>query len=117
MSLGKSGKPKVDDEWTILAAIIINYENDKNQLIALSTGTKCFASENCENQDKIIQDCHAESLLKRAFKRYLISKIKYKQQLNDFKVTLFISVSLFRGILLKNVILDEVTKKVPCSLK
>ena len=89
--LGKSGKPKEDDEWTILAAIIINYENDKNQLIALSTGTKCFASENCENQDKIIQDCHAESLLKRAFKRYLISKIKYKQQLNDFKVTLFIS--------------------------
>ena len=43
----------------------------KRQVVALATGTKCFP-QNVNNSQEDIVDCHAESLLKRAFKRYLI---------------------------------------------
>ena len=61
------------NEYTVLAAIVCDYKNGQNkQVVALSTGTKCFPSNECLKKERIV-DCHSESLLKRAFKRHLIS--------------------------------------------
>lgn len=62
-------KPKnPNGSYTVIATI-----NDFNtsHLLALATGTQA----NLRSSPDIIQDCHAESLVKRAYKRYLINKI------------------------------------------
>ena len=72
---GKSGKPDKKHEHTVLAAILEHQTiNLQNRVVALATGTKCFP-HNVNNKQESIVDCHAESLLKRAFKCYLIELI------------------------------------------
>ncbi|XP_054164618.1 tRNA-specific adenosine deaminase 1-like [Oppia nitens] len=94
--LGKSGKPKPKSEYTVLATIVCNVKNHTNdsidtKVVALTTGTKCFAS-NESSSDDLIVDNHAESLLKRAFKRYLICRLQSGHNLDDIQtITLFVS--------------------------
>lgn len=63
-------KPKdyCDANYTVVAAL---HDNIRGTLLALATGTQAI---NKRYQDDI-EDCHAESLLKRAYKRYLINRI------------------------------------------
>lgn len=71
--LPKTGKPK-DNEYTSLAAIIQVRSQDTHsdpRVVCLSTGTKCVTGTESRIEN-IIRDCHAESLCKRAFKRFLI---------------------------------------------
>lgn len=115
-------------EWTTLAAIVsvifpetmttnigevgCNHDqslhSNKNKssmsVVALASGTKCVTGKNSKAQN-IITDCHAEALVKRAFKRHLIEKIKEKEMesIQKAKYYLFISqlpcgtVSRFEG--------------------
>lgn len=73
--MGKSGKVG-ESEWTTLAAIVrlCCWSRDLS-VVSLATGTKCVTGTKSAIGNNIISDCHAESLLKRAFKRYLLSKI------------------------------------------
>lgn len=88
-NLGKSGKPNpINHEFTVLAGLVEYDKNGINEpnVICLTTGTKCFP-KNISNYTENIVDCHAESLLKRAFKRHLIGVIdnwlENKQQINS----------------------------------
>ncbi|KAI2796352.1 tRNA-specific adenosine deaminase 1 [Blomia tropicalis] len=75
--LGKSGKPNENTEHTVLAAVVEQERSStKLRVVALATGTKCFP-QNVERKHEDIVDCHAESLMKRAFKRYLIGRLDY----------------------------------------
>jgi hypothetical protein len=62
-------KPKIaQSSYTVIATL-----NDHNtsQLLALATGTQ----SSLKRYDDDIEDCHAESLLKRAYKRYVLDRI------------------------------------------
>ena len=70
-SLGKSGKPDVaKGEHTVLAAVLCG-----QTVVALATGTKCFPENVSTHRTQLI-DCHAEPLVKRAFKCYLLSALE-----------------------------------------
>lgn len=73
-------KPKHSDgNYTVIATI-----NDlkTGELLALASGTKA----NLRKYPHDIEDCHAESLVKRAYKRYLINRIsRFLSQSNDIK--------------------------------
>lgn len=64
-------RPKNPDQSYTVLATINDYKT--GELIAIATGTQ--ASLRVYPND--IEDCHAESLVKRAYKRYLIDKILY----------------------------------------
>jgi hypothetical protein len=75
------GKPQ-DGTWTTMAALISlpisgdwkELEDNAFTMIAMTTGTRCVTG-NAASVEHVILDCHAEVLLKRAFKRYLIGRI------------------------------------------
>ena len=96
--LDKSGRPS-QGEWTTLAGIVegkksssINGGLSDYCVVALSTGTKCVTGKDA-TLSNVIVDCHAESLLKRAFKRYLIAHLAKNQpiHLESYAYHLFIS--------------------------
>lgn len=58
----------LNDHYTVIASL---YDNTRRHLVAFASGTQA----NLKNFQDDIEDCHAESLLKRAYKRYLIDKI------------------------------------------
>lgn len=67
----QSIKPKsFDGSYTVIATI---NDYDTKKLIALATGTQA----NLKDYPDDIEDCHAESLVKRAFKRYIIDLINH----------------------------------------
>ncbi|RWR98748.1 double-stranded RNA-specific editase 1-like protein, partial [Dinothrombium tinctorium] len=87
-SLGKSGKPR-EAEWTTLAAVVIE-EDNRFYVACLATGTKCTTGERSKLQNVII-DCHAESLCKRAFKKFLCHHFLNGHSVDGLKFHLFIS--------------------------
>ncbi|OTF69490.1 double-stranded RNA-specific editase 1-like protein, partial [Euroglyphus maynei] len=73
--LGKSGKPNpIKNEYTVIAALVEYRDKTSPTVVCLTTGTKCFPN-NVPYRHEDIVDCHAEPLLKRAFKCYLIELI------------------------------------------
>ena len=64
----------------VLSAIVIERKAGKRstmKVVALGTGTKCIASQNLNPNDpgKTVNDCHAEVIMKRAFRRYLYQQL------------------------------------------
>ena len=80
-SFPSNGKPQ-EGTWTTLAALLSLQEppegepiDDKHfTLIALTTGTRCVTGTPATLANAVL-DCHAEVLLKRAFKRFLIGRL------------------------------------------
>lgn len=69
LKLYESIKPaNPDNSFTVLATL---NDHKDGELLALATGTQANLGEDPDD----LKDCHAESLLKRAFKRYLTNKI------------------------------------------
>lgn len=78
-----NGKPQ-DGSWSTMAAIVsfpmpisgdvAELQDSECTLIAMTTGTRCVTGSAASLANAIL-DCHAEVLLKRAFKRYLIGKV------------------------------------------
>ena len=64
----------------VLSAIVLERKAGKRstmKVVALGTGTKCIASQNLNPNDpgKTVNDCHAEVIVKRAFRRYLYQQL------------------------------------------
>lgn len=76
-NLKAGGKPQ-SHEWTVLASIILE-EQDQFSVVCLATGTKCVGTSSLSKEGFVVNDCHAEVLCKRAFTHYLISEIKIFQ--------------------------------------
>ena len=71
-SLPRRGKPEEKSEWTLLAGIVRVVEEEKNekcQVVALGTGTKCIGAAKMTKTGTMINDSHAEIIARRAFLR------------------------------------------------
>ncbi|XP_071547574.1 tRNA-specific adenosine deaminase 1 [Panulirus ornatus] len=76
-SLGKTGKPKKDTEWTPLACFL-KMEHDTNilEVVALGTGSKCLGANYLPSNGVALHDSHAEVIARRAFMLYLLNQIE-----------------------------------------
>ncbi|XP_053691970.1 tRNA-specific adenosine deaminase 1 [Sabethes cyaneus] len=114
--LPKTGKPKIDFEWTILSAIVqveTKDDNVKMDVVALGTGTKCLGSNQLSSKGDILNDSHAEVLTRRAFLRYLLSQMR-KSLSNECSIFEHnTSTRLFR--LKSNVSFHFFTTHSPCG--
>lgn len=70
------GRPKLEGEWTVYAAIVAEQEN-KLWVVSCATGTKCTTKRvnGC-----VLHDCHAEILTKRGLIRVLCRELARKDQ-------------------------------------
>ncbi|KAK0178680.1 hypothetical protein PV327_007549 [Microctonus hyperodae] len=78
-SLKKTGKP-IDNEWTVLAGIVLKNEIGNLSVVSLATGTKCLGineltNTNLYNIGERLNDSHAEILTRRALLRYFYDQI------------------------------------------
>jgi tRNA-specific adenosine deaminase 1 len=62
-------------EWTILSAIVMQ-QNNNFEIVALGSGTKCIGANMMTANGDILNDSHAEVVMRRAFIRYLLYQIK-----------------------------------------
>lgn len=89
-SLKKTGKPR-DNEWTVLAGVVLKDEGDNLKIVSLATGTKCLGykelvNTNLYDMGSRLSDSHAEVLTRRAFIRYLYDQIDQLLSLNKSQV-------------------------------
>lgn len=78
-SLGKNGRP-VNNEWVIVACILKAQHNDQNltlKVVSLGTGSKCIGKSKLPSNGDRLHDSHAEVIVRRAFKLYLIEQLKF----------------------------------------
>lgn len=80
-SLPKTGKPTLQD-WTILSTIV-KRNNNKLEVVALGTGTKCIGANKMSANGDILNDSHAEIICRRAFLRYLYHQLKSTSENNN----------------------------------
>lgn len=84
-SLPNHGKPRLDQEWTVYAALVVaslRKPNDKDNLpyvLCSATGSKCTTAG---PEGWCLRDLHAEVLVKRGFQRLLWNEI----QSGNFKI-------------------------------
>ncbi|XP_054720708.1 tRNA-specific adenosine deaminase 1-like [Uloborus diversus] len=71
--LPRKGKPQLNKEWTLLAAVLmsVNDLDSSLKVISMSTGTKCLGHSQLSDKGDVINDSHAEVLARRAFLRFL----------------------------------------------
>ncbi|XP_064640881.1 tRNA-specific adenosine deaminase 1-like [Lineus longissimus] len=77
--LPRKGKPQEGKEWTLLAAIVQETEQDDTsvfQVVAMGTGTKCLGQSKMSKIGDIVNDSHAEVIARRAFLNYLLYHVE-----------------------------------------
>lgn len=112
-TIGKSGKPNPrKNEYTVIAGLVEYRGKTSPNVVCLTTGTKCFPN-NVPYRHEDIVDCHAEPLLKRAFKCYLIKMI------NDwFDTNKNLDQFYDKGFISNQIILYfQILIKLYCSIK
>ncbi|XP_068116022.1 tRNA-specific adenosine deaminase 1 isoform X1 [Hyperolius riggenbachi] len=77
--LPKQGQPDPRREWTLLAAVVqvegAEGRDSTKKVVAMGTGTKCVGQSKLSKSGDILQDSHAEIIVKRSFQRYLLSQL------------------------------------------
>ena len=67
-TLLKKGKP-LSNEWTVFAAIVmIDDKTEGREVVAFALGNKCIGQTKMDTSGCLINDSHAEVLVRRSFK-------------------------------------------------
>uniref|UniRef100_A0A8C9QYT9 Adenosine deaminase RNA specific B2 (inactive) n=1 Tax=Scleropages formosus TaxID=113540 RepID=A0A8C9QYT9_SCLFO len=78
----------------VLAGIVMTRGMDIRhaEVIAIATGTKCLNGEYMSDQGLVVNDCHAEVVVRRAFVRFLYSQLELflSKQQEDWQRSIFI---------------------------
>lgn len=87
-SLPKGGaKPQIRSngrqEWTILAGAVVQTNTSNPTVVALATGAKCTPYERLSPQGDVLHDCHAEVLVKRGVRAWLLERLIKEQTCSD----------------------------------
>lgn len=74
--LPRKGKPQ-PNEWTMLAGVVVaGRPAEPPVAVAVATGNKCIGQRDMSFHGDVVNDCHAEVLARRAFKRYLLQEVQ-----------------------------------------
>ncbi|XP_045193542.2 tRNA-specific adenosine deaminase 1-like [Mercenaria mercenaria] len=87
--LGKTGKPQVGREWTLLAGVVMCIQKETDyvlDIVSLATGSKCVGKSKMSQTGVILNDSHAEVLARRAFLRYMYSELEKLHQFGQSTV-------------------------------
>ncbi|XP_006152684.1 tRNA-specific adenosine deaminase 1 isoform X2 [Tupaia chinensis] len=84
IKLPKQGKPELNREWTLLAAVVkIQRPADQacdnpatKEVVSMGTGTKCIGQSKMRKSGDILNDSHAEVIARRSFQRYLLHQLQ-----------------------------------------
>ena len=75
-NLPNSVKPN-QNEFTVIAGIVLTENNINPQVISIASGTKCISNAHDKCNGCILSDSHAEVLAKRGLTRYLLKEVLY----------------------------------------
>ena len=64
--LKKNGKPKLNEEWTLLSGIVLQLEEEYS-VASLATGTKCIGQTSMSADGDVLNDSHAEVRNKKGY--------------------------------------------------
>ncbi|XP_015370760.1 PREDICTED: tRNA-specific adenosine deaminase 1 isoform X2 [Diuraphis noxia] len=75
--LPNKGKPMSGKQWTLLSGVV-QAENDSRppKVVSLATGTKCIGASKLCSKGTVVNDSHAEVLVRRGLLRYFIQEIE-----------------------------------------
>ncbi|GFR16115.1 tRNA-specific adenosine deaminase 1 [Trichonephila clavata] len=88
-TLPKRGKPQINKEWTLLAAVVMEYPTQTLKIVSLTTGTKCLGYSELSDKGDVIFDSHAEVLARRGFIKFMMYHMLSLLQKKDSDVLHF----------------------------
>ncbi|KAM4706301.1 double-stranded RNA-specific editase B2 [Rhinophrynus dorsalis] len=102
-----------------LAAIVMTRGLDlrQAQVIAFSSGTKCINGEYLNDQGLVVNDCHAEIVVRRAFVHFLYTQLELhlSKQRSDWERSIFIRLKEGGYRLRENIIFHLYVSTSPCG--
>ncbi|XP_062377336.1 double-stranded RNA-specific editase B2 [Sardina pilchardus] len=102
-----------------LAGIVMTRGLDlrQAQVVALSTGTKCINGEYISDQGLVVNDCHAEIIVRRALIRFLYSQLELhdSQRREDWEQSIFVRHKQAGYRLRENVYFHMYISTSPCG--
>ena len=79
----KSSKPQ-NNQWTVISSIVLE-NNNRYKVICFSNGTKSLPNMNYKSRKFQIFDCHAEILVLKCFKFFLLNALCFHIDKNNSK--------------------------------
>ncbi|CAH2282092.1 double-stranded RNA-specific editase B2 [Pelobates cultripes] len=111
--------PSVCTRHKSLAAIVMTRGLDlrQAQVIALSSGTKCINGEYLNDQGLVVNDCHAEIVVRRAFLHYLYTQLELhlSKQRTDWERSIFTRLKEGGYRLKENIMFHLYISTSPCG--
>uniref|UniRef100_A0A8C8VN19 Adenosine deaminase RNA specific B2 (inactive) n=1 Tax=Pelusios castaneus TaxID=367368 RepID=A0A8C8VN19_9SAUR len=102
-----------------LAGIVMTRGLDirQAQLIVLSSGTKCINGEYINDQGRVVNDCHAEILARRAFVHFLYSQLELhlSKRREDWERSVFVRLKEGGYRLKENILFHLYVSTSPCG--
>uniref|UniRef100_A0A8C4YAC7 Adenosine deaminase RNA specific B2 (inactive) n=1 Tax=Gopherus evgoodei TaxID=1825980 RepID=A0A8C4YAC7_9SAUR len=102
-----------------LAGIVMTRGLDirQAQVIVLSSGTKCINGEYINDQGRVVNDCHAEILARRAFVHFLYSQLELhlSKRREDWERSVFMRLKEGGYRLKENILFHLYVSTSPCG--
>ena len=70
-------------EWTVLAGAVLHTNSSNPTVVALATGAKCTPYERLSPQGDVLHDCHAEVLVRRGVRAWLLERLVKERTCSD----------------------------------
>lgn len=113
-SIPERKHPK-EHEWTMLAGLVVHFESitgeDDYECVSFATGTKCLGRRDLCPSGRVINDCHAEVLARRALNARLLLEIQYHLEHCDPTLPCRLTSKIMQStVLLKHSVVENHTQ-------